>query len=184
MKRPLSFYIGNIFIFLSLLGFFYIGYPLILAYFFPPAVPSLSSESFTLWIPKINAGGTIIPHVDPWDERIYRLALKKGIAHAKGFALPGEKGTIFLFAHSSGPFWEQTRYNTVFLRLGELEKGDSITIWKNGKEYKFSVTGKKEVSPTDVMAVMKSSPDQLILQTCTPIGTDWKRLLVFATKKN
>lgn len=180
MKKPRSYYLGNILLLASLVGFLSLGYPVVSAYIFPGSEPSKSEESYTLWIPKIKAKGVIIPKVDPWNKEEYSKALKKGIAEAKGFASVGEKGSVFLFAHSSGPPWELTRYNTVFLRLGELDKGDEIIIWKNGKKYLYKVTGKKEVYPSEVSEISKLKGDQLIIQTCTPLGTDWKRLLVFA----
>ena len=111
---------------------------------------------------------------------IYNKALQNGVAHAKNTALPGQKGTAFLFAHSSGNPWELTRMNTIFLRLGELQNGDVIEIVSNGKMLKYKVVDKKEVDPTEVDFLLKSEKTQLVLQTCTPIGTSLKRLLVFA----
>lgn len=180
MKKPITYYLGNTLIILSLLGFIYIGWPVLYVYLFPAQMPSPTSRAFALWIPKIHAGGKIIPNVDPFNEAEYKSALKSGIALSKGFALPGEKGVTYLFAHSSGMPWEITHYNTVFLRLGELEKGDKITIWRNGKEFNYTVTSKKTVNPTDVEAVLGEKKDELIIQTCTPIGTDWQRLLIYA----
>lgn len=182
MKKPASYYIGNVLILFSLLGFVLLGYPLFSAYALPSPTPKVFDDSYTLLIPKIHASGDIIENVDPWNQAEYKEALKKGIAQAKGFSNPGEKGTIFMFAHSSGMPWELTRNNTVFLRLGELEKGDEIVIRKKGVTYTYHVVEKREVYPHEVSIVTQNmkEKDQLILQTCTPIGTDWKRLLVFA----
>lgn len=175
--------LGNIFIALSLFGFFYIFFPVLSAYLFPSSMPPENNREFALWIPKIKASGTIIPNVNPWNESSYREILKKGIALGQGFSVPGEKGPIYLFAHSSGPPWELTRYNTVFLRLRELEKNDSIVIWRNNKEYDYKVVDKKEISPFQIQEVTQRKDDVLIIQTCTPLGTDWKRLLIFAKLK-
>lgn len=185
MKRSFSYYIGNLVIVTSLLGFLFIFYPVILLYVFPPRLEysSHNATSFSLFIPKINASGNIIAHVDPWNEAVYNEALKKGIAHAKGFALPGEKGTVFLFAHSSGVPWEINRYNTVFFRLGELQVDDEVYIRKDGKRYIYSVIEKKEVWPQEISAVTGTKKDQLIIQTCSPVGTSMKRLLVYAQEK-
>ncbi|MBI5044404.1 MAG: sortase [Candidatus Levybacteria bacterium] len=180
MKNRLVRGIGNGLVLLSFLGFLYIFFPVFHAYFFPTSMPSVYEREFSIWIPKIRASGNIIAQVDPWNKNEYIPALKKGIAHAKGFALPGESGPIYLFAHSSSSPWELTRYNSIFLRLGELEKGDSIVVWKQSKEYHYAVVDKKEVSPRQVNEVTQRKDDVLILQTCTPIGTDWKRLLIFA----
>ncbi len=184
----LFYHLGNLLIILSLLGFSYILYPIARIYLFPPAIQPIPTQKGTfLTIPKIHAQAPIIENVNPWNESQYQKALKKGIAHAKGTALPGEKGlpagqagTIFLFAHSSGAPWDIAWYNTIFLRLGELQKGDSMEINKDGKKYLFEVREKKEVWPSEVNYLSGTKKDQLILQTCTPIGTSLKRLLIFA----
>ncbi len=181
-KNKLAYYIGNILILLSLFGFLFMFFPLIFAYF--PHASYASGQSTTgssITIPKINAYAPIIWNVDPFNKLEYDAALKQGVAHAKATASPGQKGTVFLFAHSSSPPWELTRVNPVFLRLGELKIGDTIIIVQNGKEYIYAVTDKKVVWPNEVNYLLDAKKDQLILQTCTPIGTSLKRLLIFAT---
>lgn len=180
MNRIL-YHLGNVLIVISLLGFVFIFYPLLQAYTPTASVEKVTAQSGThITIPLINAQAPIIENVDPWDASVYNESLKKGVAHAKGTSLPGEDGTVFLFAHSSGMPWELTRYNTIFLRLGELNAGDEILITKNGKEYKYIVTSKQEVDPSQVNYLLQTDKNQLILQTCTPIGTSLRRLLVFA----
>src|SRR5258708_36774084 len=97
--------------------FVYILYPLVGVYLFPPTIKDLPRQGMFITIPKVHAQAPIIANVDPWNESVYRFALEKGVAQAKGTALPGQKGMVFLFAHSSGPPWKQTHYNTVFVRL-------------------------------------------------------------------
>ncbi len=182
-NRSVSYYFGTILIILSLLGFAITFYPIVSVYLFPPPLQSITKDnSFAILIPKIHALGKVIENVNPWDQSDYNRALKKGIAHAKGTALPGQKGSIFLFAHSSGLPWEITRYNTIFLRLGELKTNDEIKLYYKGKEYKYLVTSKKEVWPNEVNYLLDQKKDQLVLQTCTPLGTSLKRLLVFAKR--
>ena len=101
-------------------------------------------------IPKIYAQAPIIHDVDPWNEAIYKNALTQGVAHAKGSARPGQSGTSFLFAHSSGMPWEITRYNTIFLRLSELSISDRIILSVDGKRTTYQVVDKKEVTPDKV----------------------------------
>ena len=169
----------------AVLVLLYIYYPLIQIFIFPPKISAnITKPGFFIQIPKINAEAPIIINVDAFNETEYRAKLKEGVAQAKGTALPGDKGTSFLFAHSSGPPWEIARYNTVFLRLGELQKGDKIYIFKNGKKLVFMVREKKEVWPNDVSVFKDLSRTQLIVQTCTPIGTDFKRLLIYADPVN
>ena len=173
--------LGNFLLLGGILLFVYIYYPLALLYFVPHKIdPELKKQGFVIEIPKIKTESQIIENVDAFNRSIYDQALEKGIAHAENSKLPGENGTIFLFAHSSGPPWNQTRHNTVFLKLGKLETGDIVTIYRKGKKFNYSVREKKEVWPGEVNYLLDTKKDQLILQTCTPIGTDLKRLLVFA----
>lgn len=167
---------------LSFAGFIFTFYPYFATYFSPPPIIQNvnAEEGMFITIPKIKAQAKVITQVDPWNQAVYNEALKHGVAHAKGTSLPGEKGTSFLFAHSSSTPWNLTRLNTIFLRLGELQNGDVIEIVRDDKILKYKVTDKKEVDPTEVNYLLQTKKDQLILQTCTPIGTSLRRLLIFA----
>lgn len=174
-------YIGDFLIIASLLFFVIIYGPIIKMYFFPKEINSVQKEKgFTVTVPKINAQASIVQQVNPWDQLVYDAALQKGVAQAKGSSYPNQKGTIFLFAHSSTWPWEETNTNTPFLRLGELTKNDPIYITWNNRIYLYKVTDKKEVWPNEITYLTNLKPTQLILQTCTPIGTSLKRLLIFA----
>ena len=145
--------LGNLLIILSLLLLGFTYYPFLRLYLphsSSPAVSLAVSNSFYINIPKINAQAPIILDVDPFSQAVYRKALEQGVAQARGSALPGEGRTIFLFAHSSDVPWRMTRYNTAFLRLGELQLGDNIFLYKEGREYKYQVVDKKEVWPDEV----------------------------------
>jgi sortase A len=141
------------------------------------------NEEFGLIIPKIKANERIIKNVNPFDENEYQKALKKGIAHAKETGLPGEDNNIFLFAHSSGNFYQNNRLNTVFLLLNKLEKNDQIIVFFEGEIFEYQVFGKKIVDEKQI-EYMNSSSDQetITLMTCWPLGTSYKRLLVFGKK--
>ena len=180
-KKGFLFHLGNFLIIASLLSLVYIFLPVISTYLFPKPV-KLQSELVGdfITIPKISAQAPLIFNVDPWNESEYMGVLKKGVAHAKGTSLPGERGRSFIFAHSSGNPLELTRYNTVFLKLGELKKGDVIEIKRDDKVYKYSVTQTKIVWPSEIEYLEKNDSDEIIIQTCWPIGTSFKRLLVFA----
>lgn len=136
--------------------------------------------AFGIIIPKLGANAKIIPSVDPYDSQEYQQALARGVAHAKGTALPGETGNVFLFSHSSVNFYEANRYNSVFYLINKLETGDTIDLYYQGVPYTYSVTDKKLVAPTDVSYLTKQVPNPtLTLMTCWPPGTTLKRLLVF-----
>lgn len=172
--------LGLSFTFLSLALLAFIYLPFISLYFFHPEVDLNVKEGLYITIPKIYAQASVISGVDPWDKQDYSRALEKGVAMAKDFSEPGEKGLIYMFAHSSLPPWQMTRNNVAFLRLNELKKSDEIIITENEKKYVYRVFDKKELWPNEVKLLDEIEGDVLVLQTCTPVGTDLKRLLVFA----
>jgi LPXTG-site transpeptidase (sortase) family protein len=142
--------------------------------------------NFSLVIPAIGASAKIFLNIDAAKPDLFLPVLLKGIAHAKGTALPGQKGNIYLFAHSTDNFWDVGRYNAVFYLLKELQKGDEIAIFYKGVRHNYFVTNTKIVSPSDVSYIVnakKLNKEQLILQTCWPPGTVFQRLIVFASPK-
>lgn len=180
-KKPFSYYAGSLLMVLAISAVIYIYAPIIKLHFFPPQrYIEIPKNQYVLSIPSIKATSPIVPNVDPWNETVYKAELKKGVAHAKGTALPGQKGGTYLFAHSSDYPWNITRYNTAFFNLNKVKVGDTIFIYYGKDVFNYSVKDIKEVWPTEVEHLSTRNAD-LIMQTCTPTGTDLKRLLVFAT---
>ena len=139
--------------------------------------------SFSIVIPKIGANARVITGVDTANERAYSAALKQGVAQALGTAFPGEGGHIFLFAHSTDYWWNVSSYNAIFYLLGKLIKGDDINIFYKGERFVYRVIDTKVVDPSEVEYITrKTNREFLTLQTCWPLGTTFKRLLVFATR--
>ena len=137
---------------------------------------------FSILIPKIGATSKIIANVDPSDEAKFGPALQQGVAHAQGSVFPGLQGNVYLFAHSADNFWDAGRYNAIFYLLKDLKEGDEIVVFYKGERHNYFVTGTKIVDPSDVSFITQAQEggEQLILQTCWPPGTAFKRLLVFA----
>lgn len=139
--------------------------------------------SFSLVIPKINAATKIIPNVNPGDERAYRKALKEGVAHAAGTNFPGQGSNIFLFAHSALSPLDIANYNAVFYLIKELEPEDQIIIFFAGQKYLYQVTDKLIAAAENTHWLTENvNEERLVLQTCWPLGTTQKRLLVLAKK--
>jgi len=138
-------------------------------------------ENFGIVIPKISANASVISQVDSQNPDIYQPALTRGVAHAKGTALPGESGNIFIFAHSSADLLEASRYNAVFYLLSKLEAKDKIYLFYQGRKYSYEVAERKKVEAAEVSFLQKDTPqNQLVLMTCWPPGTIMKRLVVVA----
>jgi LPXTG-site transpeptidase (sortase) family protein len=175
--------LGSFLMGLSFLPFLLIYYPIITYSLKPPThaqATSIDTTTFSIHIPKINVTSRVIEEVDPWNQEEYKKALRQGIAHASGTSLPGENGTVFMFAHSSDSPLNTTRYNIPFLFLDNLEKQDKIFITKDSVRYVYQVREKKVVWPNETRYLKETSKKQLILQTCYPLGTTFQRLLVFA----
>lgn len=112
-------------------------------------------------------------------------ALKTSVAHAKGSSFPGLGGTTYLFAHSANSFWEGGSNNAVFYLLKDLNPGDDIVVYFGNKRYNY-VMKESQVVEADQVGILtedRGDEEELILQTCWPPGTAWKRLLVFAEPK-
>ena len=144
-------------------------------------------SDFGIVIPKIGANARIIANVDPGNYDAYMQALKEGVAHAAGTALPGQDGenkNVYLFAHSTDYPWNVGRYNAIFYLLKELSVGDEIDVFYHGQRFIYIVSDKKTVSDNDVDFLIKPTrEEQLTLQTCWPPGTTLERLLIFAKPK-
>lgn len=139
------------------------------------------SEEFGLIIPKIGINAKVFPNVDANNPKEYLPLLTQGVAHAKGSALPGEEGNVFIFAHSSDTPFNITRYNAIFYLIGKLETGDEIIVYFQYERYLYKVIDKKIVPPELVADVVgRHTGKTLTLQTCTPPGTTINRLLVIA----
>ncbi len=140
---------------------------------------------FSIVIPKIGASAKVFPNIDPTDEKAFLPILFKGVAHAQGTVFPGTPGSTYLFAHSTDNFWDVGRYNAVFYLLKDLDVGDEVIVFFHNARHNYIVQDKKIVAPEDTSAILNShgGPEQLILQTCWPPGTAWKRLLIYATPK-
>lgn len=137
-------------------------------------------EEFGIVIPKINVNAPIVEGVDPYSSFEYQRQLAKGVAQAEGTGLPDQERTMFLFAHASGDILMARRYNSVFYLLNKLAAGDQLVIYYRGAPYYYQVTASKEVAADAISYLEEDQENDLILMTCTPPGTTWRRLLVLA----
>ena len=140
---------------------------------------------FSILIPRLGTSTKVFPNVDPSNQNEFLPILQQGVAHAKGTVFPGMQGNIYFFAHSTDNFWDVGRYNAVFYLLKDLKPGDDIIVFFENQRHNYVVTESKIVDPQDVSFITqaKTGKEQVILQTCWPPGTTWKRLLVFAKPK-
>jgi LPXTG-site transpeptidase (sortase) family protein len=119
-----------------------------------------------LTIAKIRLDAIIV-------EGTSRKALKLGPGHMEGSPLPGRSGNSVIVAHR----------DTFFRHLDELKEGDAIDVQRRGEVYRFEVSGRRIVEPTDISSLRQAPTPQLTLITCYPthyVGPAPKRLVVIA----
>jgi LPXTG-site transpeptidase (sortase) family protein len=130
-----------------------------------------------LKIPKLKINAPIqFPETN--DEAVIQKYLTKGVVHYDGTAEPGEVGNSFITGHSSNFWWIDGKYNYIFVNLDKLKVGDQAIIYHNGNKYVYEVRSRVTVVPTDVSVLKQTETPILSLMTCTPPGTNWKRLVV------
>lgn len=107
-------------------------------------------------------------------------ALRDGVVRYPGTAKPGEQGNVFLTGHSSYYLTAPGKYKDVFALLHKVELDDEIVVYYDQRRFKYKVTEIKEVWPSQVDVLKQTDDYRLTLMTCTPIGTNLKRLIVTA----
>jgi len=134
-----------------------------------------------LIIPKIGVKAPVVfdePSVEEWR---LQLALRRGVVHYGSTALPGQVGNSVIVGHSSGQIWAPGDYKFIFTLLNKVSRDDKVIVDYDSTRYIYNVTSTEVVTPdnTAVLYQQESKP-MLTLITCTPPGTNLKRLLVHA----
>ncbi len=112
-------------------------------------------------------------------------ALKDGVVHYPGTAVPGQNGNVFITGHSSYYPWDNGRYKDVFALLHDLEVGDAFTIYWDQKKFDYQINERKVVKPEDVTVLDQPVSQKIAtLMTCTPVGTAKNRLIITAEQLN
>jgi sortase A len=135
----------------------------------PPAVaiPTPGPEAPTrIVIPAIEVDALIVEG-DSWDQ------LKLGVGHHLGTADPGERGNMVLSAHND-------IYGEIFRRLDDLELADEVVIYAGEQPYRYVVTAKQIVEPTDVSVLGSTTKPVVTLISCYPYMVDTHRIVVIA----
>lgn len=113
-----------------------------------------------------------------------QVGLRNGVVHYDTSAKPGDAGNVVLFGHSSGQLFAPGDYKFVFTLLNKVAAKDVIYIDYKGTRYGYKVVSSQVVAPTDtgILAAdtAPENPNELILITCTPVGTSKNRLVVHA----
>jgi len=149
-------------------------------------ISSIPDNNFSLIIPQIGVKTKVISSVDLTDQNATQEALKMGAIHAKGSSFPGQSGIISIFGHSTNPPWYIKPHNAIFYPLKNIKKGDEIIVIFKNKPFVYQAEEKKIISASNFQYTDFANPpgkEKLILFTCWPLGTAWKRLLITAYPK-
>ena len=135
-------------------------------------------KEYFLTIPKLNIN----------DARVVVGGedLTKSLIHYLPSSLPGEKGNVVIFGHSTLPQLYDTKdYKTIFTYLSSLGNDDLVKIRVGEETYNYKVSEMYVVKP-DKTSVLEQIFDAsyLTLITCVPPGTYWNRLVVKAKLLN
>ena len=112
-------------------------------------------------------------------------ALVNGVAHIPQTSLPWSatpQRNVYLAGHRMG--YRGTWSRMIFYNLDKLRKGELVVLRdRSGKAYRYRVSQTFIVEPDEswVMAQVRGR-DMVTLQTCTPIPTFKKRLIVRADR--
>lgn len=155
----------------------------------PELAMTVSPPDTRIIIPRINKNVPIIPVKTEnlikrqWDalEKDMQKALQYGVINYPGTARPGQPGNIVLTGHSSYFPWDPGRFKDVFALLHDIVLDDKIILFHKEKKYVYKVNNIYEVKPSDLKVLQQTPDNRLTLITCTPIGTNLRRLIVEAT---
>lgn len=139
---------------------------------------SNSGMALTLTVPSLGVYDA--PIFDSDSEQ----ALEAGVAHVPETSMPWDRGAqrnVYLAAHRLG--YSGTGSRLLFYELDKLRRGDAIVLEGRGKTYRYRVSETLVVDPLDSWVMGKElGRDMVSLQTCTPIPTFEKRLVVRADR--
>jgi sortase A len=121
----------------------------------------------------------------PVMDSVTKSALNKGVVYLPDTSLPWSdtpERNVYLAGHRLG--WPGTGSHLVFYCLNELAAGDRITLrGSEGRRYNYRVLESFTVWPNENWVTGRvRGRDLLTLQTCTPIPTFQKRLIVRAER--
>lgn len=112
-------------------------------------------------------------------------ALDSGVIHVPETSLPWDRTpqrNVYIAGHRLG--YPGTGSRLIFYKLNRLHKGDRVVLRdRRGRKYRYRVSEKFVTGPynSSVMGQVRGR-DMLTLQTCTPVPTFEKRLIVRADR--
>ncbi len=123
-------------------------------------------QAVRIQVPAIGVDAPVV-RGDDWEP------LKQGAGHHVGSANPGESGNCVISAHND-------IFGEIFRDLPDLDLGDEIFVHTASQVYRYVVTQKRIIEPTEVSVMYPTSSPVLTLISCYPYGIDTHRIVVIA----
>jgi sortase A len=140
-------------------------------------------------LPRGAVMGLTVEALGIYDVPVYdsaaKWAMDNGVSHIPETSLPWSptpQRNVYLAGHRLG--WPGTWSHLVFYHLDKLGTGDAVVLRdRQGRRYEYQVTETFITDPDDswVMGQVRGR-DMVTLQTCTPIPTFEKRIVVRADR--
>ena len=121
-------------------------------------------QAIRIQIPAIGVDGPVVEG-DDWEP------LKQGAGHHVGSANPGESGNCIISAHND-------IFGEIFRGLPDIDLGDEVFVHTASQVYRYIVTQKRIIEPTEVSVMYPASSPVLTLISCYPYGIDTHRVVV------
>ena len=121
-------------------------------------------QAMRIQIPAIGVDAPVVEG-DDWE------ALKQGAGHHAGSANPGESDNCVISAHND-------IFGEIFRNLPDLDLGDEIFVYTASQVYRYVVTQKRIIEPTEVSVMYPTSSPVLTLLSCYPYSIDTHRIVV------
>lgn len=131
-----------------------------------PKTPHLGARVGTVTLPSLSLSWPIY-------QGTTATQLAKGVGHYVQSVLPGQKDNTVLSGHRT----------TVFNRLGELKRGQSILVKTSAGTFTYVIRSFRMVLRTDRTVIVHTNRAVLTLTTCYPfnnIGATTKAFIVSA----
>ncbi|MCK4355064.1 sortase [Candidatus Parcubacteria bacterium] len=130
-------------------------------------------------IPKIGISAPIV-FTNSSNNQVLHKLLDKGVVYYPESVLFGENGQTIVLGHSAPANWPKIKYDWVFSRLNELNKGDKIIIYYDNQKYVYSVSRKIFLDKGEEIPEnhLTNNRNILISISCWPPGKDYKRIAV------
>jgi sortase A len=150
---------------------------------------AIASEPRYYDLPPGAIMGLTIPAIGIYNAPVFdsdgQWALTNGVGHVPDTSLPWSETpqrNVYIEGHRIG--WPATGSHLVFYHLNKLSSGDEVVLKnRDGEAYSYRVSEKLRVNPDDVWVMGQVvGRDMVTLQTCTPIPTFEKRLIVRADR--